>query len=337
MNFSASGAKMRMGGGAMTDGNNEWEKRAESVGALARKFVVPPFSLLDTRAADWQARKNVWRGVLGDLRNGREDGLCFNVGLSEKLGCRTSTSQFDPVLAEVLQVWFCPHGGKVIDPFAGGTVRGAVSAFLGNFYTGVDLRSEQVESNRAEFGAFAHLKNFDGGELARPNWICGDSARIDELVPEKDFDFMLTCPPYADLEVYSDDPKDLSTMNYEDFRNAYFGIIAKTAAKLKENALSAIVVGEVRSGRGVYRGFVPDTIAAFREAGMAYYNEIILAQMLGTLPVRVSSFFGGSRKVGKTHQNVLVFLKGDVKKIAFGGYNGGLTTEAADDAAAEET
>jgi len=33
------------------------------------------------------------------------------------------------------------------------------------------------------------------------------------------------------------------------------------------------------------------------------------------LPVRLKRVFNSSRKVGKTHQNVLVFYKGDQKKI----------------------
>jgi hypothetical protein len=32
----------------------------------------------------------------------------------------------------------------------------------------------------------------------------------------------MSCPPYADLEKYSDDPKDLSNMDYADFKEVYF-------------------------------------------------------------------------------------------------------------------
>jgi len=33
------------------------------------------------------------------------------------------------------------------------------------------------------------------------------------------------------------------------------------------------------------------------------------------LPVRVTKQFQAGRKIGKTHQNILVFYKGDPKKI----------------------
>jgi hypothetical protein len=36
------------------------------------------------------------------------------------------------------------HAGNIFDPFAGGSVRGLVSAALGCRYVGVDIRSDQV-------------------------------------------------------------------------------------------------------------------------------------------------------------------------------------------------
>lgn len=36
----------------------------------------------------------------------------------------TGTSIFDPVICEIAYRWFCPPGGTVLDPFAGGSVRG---------------------------------------------------------------------------------------------------------------------------------------------------------------------------------------------------------------------
>lgn len=43
----------------------------------------------------------------------------------------SGTSIFDPVLCELAYSWFCPLDGKVLDPFAGGSVRGIVAAYLG--------------------------------------------------------------------------------------------------------------------------------------------------------------------------------------------------------------
>jgi len=50
---------------------------------------------------------------------------------------RRFSSEFDPVLAEVLIHWFAPPSGKILDPFSGGIVRGAVAALTGRHYIGM--------------------------------------------------------------------------------------------------------------------------------------------------------------------------------------------------------
>jgi hypothetical protein len=73
-------------------------------------------------------------------------------------------------------------------------------------------------------------------------------------------------------------------------------------------------VGDIRGPQGYYRNFVSDTIAAFQDAGTRLYNEAILVTMAGSLPIRVGIPFTTSRKLGKTHQQVLIFVKGNAKR-----------------------
>lgn len=160
-----------------------------------------------------------------------------------------------------------------------------------------------------------------GNLLKKPNWICGDSSDIDSLVSDE-FDFLLTCPPYADLEVYSDDERDISNMTYADFIKTLGDIVRKSTAMLKENAYAAIVVGEVRDKKtGYYRDFVGDTVKAFESAGLKYYNSMVLVEAGGTDPMRANRQFSASRKVVKTHQNVLIFVKGSEKNIELNEYD----------------
>jgi hypothetical protein len=114
--------------------------------------------------------------------------------------------------------------------------------------------------------------------------------------------------------VYSRDPADISTLRYPEFRTAYTAIIAAACRLLKPDRFAVFVVGEVRGPDGCYYGFVPDTIRAFEAAGLRYYNELILVTAVGSLPVRAGPQFRVSRKIGKTHQNLLVFVKGDPKR-----------------------
>lgn len=216
----------------------------------------------------------------------------------------SGTSIFDPVLCELAYRWFCPPDGTVLDPFAGGSVRGIVANTLGRRYVGIELRAEQVGANREQAERICKAE-------PRPEWIVGDSREIGTLCPDVEADLVFSCPPYADLEVYSDNPADLSTLDYPEFVAAYRTIIAAAVARLKPDRFACFVVGDIRDKRGIYRGFVSDTIAAFRDAGMELYNDAVLVTAIGSLPLRVGKQFSAARKLGKTHQNVLVFVKGD--------------------------
>ena len=146
-----------------------------------------------------------------------------------------------------------------------------------------------------------------------PNWICDNGLNVDKL--EKKFDFLFSCPPYYNLEVYSDNAEDISTMKYDDFIKDYREIIRKSCERLNDNSFAVFVVGEVRENDR-YVGFVPDTIRAFEDAGMSYYNEMILLQEPATAAMRAEKFMNASRKISKSHQNVLMFSKGSPQDSA---------------------
>jgi len=413
----------------------------------------------------------------------------------------TGTSIFDPVLCELMYRWFCPTGGQVVDPFAGGSVRGIVAGVLGLHYWGCDLRAEQIAANeeqrdniargsvpgvipitvsgaslrqmfhpcteeyvtgvchgrccqgtgkimvtvhesernriealgcevrdgfiladrrglcpfktdegrcsihdRKPFGCaaspftlnkgdtlvvrnryrllrcykadgaepayaahrfsltavlgkeeaervselaaaggeaiasfidadkYAMLKDNDDAKRGAPAeksssrigtsleqgnvlWACGDALDLLDTAPPADLIF--TCPPYGDLETYSDDPKDLSNMPFDSFLSAYRKIIHKAAAVLKDNSFACFVVGDYRDKKtGAYRVFVSETVRAFQDAGLCLYNDAVLVTAVGSLPIRCGKQFVSGRKLGKTHQNVLVFYKGDPRQIA---------------------
>ena len=103
-------------------------------------------------------------------------------------------------------------------------------------------------------------------------------------------------------------------MEYEKYIEVYREIIKKGCNKLKDDRFAVFVVGEVRDKKGNYYNFVGDTINAFTDCGLSYYNEIILATSIGTASLKASRSMN-NRKITKIHQNVLVFYKGDPKKI----------------------
>lgn len=267
---------------------------------LRDKFIEPPFSILDTKSGSWQRRKRLWKSIGMKSEVGR-DSVYSSKWLSAKAGEREDyVSIFDPALCEVLYHWFCPEGGTILDPFAGGSVRGIVANYLGYKYTGIDIRQEQIDSN-IEQGLNIL------GEDNLPVWIVGDSNEaLDGLFEE--YDFIFSCPPYADLEVYSDLDGDISNMDYEEFKVAYGKIIDKSAKLLKPGGYACFVVGEVRDKKGNYIGFVPDTIRAFEKAGLRYYNEAILLNAIASASLRANHYMRKNKLV-KVHQNVLIFKK----------------------------
>lgn len=285
----------------------------KSAASLVERFGVPPFSVFDSRMGYWQDRKRGWLELGIKSETGRDapvSGSSMVSGYSSdgkrQTGMMCDTSIFDPVLCEIAVRWFCPPSGVIIDPFAGGSVRGIVSSKLGRKYVGIELRSEQVAANREQAAAIC--------DEPHPVWIEGDSKDLDTLADGVKADLVFTCPPYSDLEVYSDDPRDLSTMKYDDFISSYRLIIAKAVAALHPNRFACIVVANMRDKSGFYRRFVSDTEQAFVDAGARLYNEAMLINSVGSLRLRVGKQFTSSRKLGKSHQNVLVFCKGDGKQ-----------------------
>jgi hypothetical protein len=169
---------------------------------------------------------------------------------------------------------------------------------------GIDLSKQQIEENR---------KQSD-----KPKWVSGDSDEMLDYLGDEQFDFVFTCPPYYDLEVYSDNPLDISTMEDNKFDEKYFSILGKAAKKLKNNRFFAIVVSEVREQSltgnykiGKYRGLVSKTIQACEEAGLDFYNDMVLFNSQHQAGRVVDTYFNRNRKVASVHQNVLVFVKGN--------------------------
>lgn len=326
------------------EGGQGEEDTEEQLRRLKDDFVMPPFSVLNTRTAEWQERRRAWLEIGIKSEEGRDDDLTFakdaqppiywdtKNALREKLGrepsadevlaemekqgiqAMTTTSIFDPVLTELSYRWFNIEGGRILDPFAGGSVRGIVAAKLNMPYVGNDLREKQVVAN------IENAKEVLGNMPAdiAPRWTVGDSTQLEDVLQKNgitgDFDMVFSCPPYADLEVYSNDPRDISNMDYPQFLEAYKAAIKQACARLKNNRFAVFVVGDIRDKKGIYRNFIGHTIEAFTECGLSYYNHLILVNQVTSLAIRVRKQMNAGRKIGKLHQNVLVFCKGSVEE-----------------------
>ena len=273
--------------------------------------MIYPFSILDTRTAEWKKQKNWWlttHNIQSEL--GRADTESKS-GFWES---KSNVSVFDPVLCQLMYEWFTPKGGNILDPFAGGSVRGIVATELGFKYTGIDLSETQILANR---------KQSD-----KPNWIVGDSNKELEHL-DKEYDFVFTCPPYHDLEIYSDDAHDLSNMKYTKFLSTLESIIYKSEHKLKDNRFFGIVVSEIRDLTttrnykiGKYKSFVSNVIQICERHNLHFYNDMVLFNSQHQASRTASTYFNRNRKIASVHQNILIFIKGN-PDIATEEINGG--------------
>jgi hypothetical protein len=177
-----------------------------------------------------------------------------------------------------------------------------------------------------------------------PVWHQGDAAALgtDALSAVSDrgpYDLVFSCPPYFDLELYSDDPRDLSrSSSWGTFKVLHEQIIKRAVTQLRDDRFAVWVVGDVREkGTGVQLPLGQATIEAFENAGCRFYNEAILVTPVGSLRIRAGKAFVDSRKLGRTHQQVLVFVKGDPKAAtAAAGVVDLVELEQAAEAAAEQ-
>ena len=88
--------------------------------SLFDRFIIPPFSIFDSRQGYWQNRKKVWLSIGIKSEIGR-DSKCYHIKdwadkkreTGELSGSKlpSDVSVFDPVVCEIAYKWFNTRGG----------------------------------------------------------------------------------------------------------------------------------------------------------------------------------------------------------------------------------
>lgn len=301
----------------LTAEEQEEREKMEARESLNDRFVVPPLSILDTRAGYWVTRKQAWKKLIQDTGEARSnaDGLKSMTKFANRVGAskipkeyeENGASLLDPVLCEVINTWFMPAGGgKAFDCFAGDTAFGFVTSYMGNSYSGVELRQEQVDAN---------LKSL-ANEGLKVNYFCDDGRNVRDHIPDDSQDLFFSCPPYYDLEVYSDKENDASNQpTYEEFYKILDTAFTESAKCLKNNRFAVVVAGDVRNKKnGGYYDFITDIKGTFRRNGFLLYDQLVLLRQVGAAALFATKTME-TRKVRSIHEDVLVFYKGDPEEI----------------------
>ena len=119
-----------------------------------------------------------WRVCSPRRRGNRtrsQRGRCGPARKQRQAQKRGRYQRVSPVLCGCMYRWYVPQGGKILDPFAGGSTRGIVANYLGYDYTGVEIRQGQIRANVRQAQTAIRRSS---GRMAMPTWIHGDSTNL---------------------------------------------------------------------------------------------------------------------------------------------------------------
>jgi len=339
----------------LAQGEPEAEEQGGDPASLAERFGVAPFTVLNTRDGGWQRRKKAWRalGLAGE--EGRKYNLTYAASPSnvysnyfvvkadaeKRVGHKVTldelltlpeagrlskitdgqTSVFDPVLTDLLIRWFSRQGDTILDPWAGGVTRAAVATALRRKYVGVDISKVQIDANKALLASITGnplLAEITPAPepLPEPEYLLGDSTKTIAALPSDTYDMVIGCPPYYDLEQYSNDPADMSNLPDTEFEAAIIANIQAVAHAMRPDSFACFVVGSSRGTDGLVRDMRVLFKRAADAAGLGYVNDAVLISCVGSTATRVGGQFTAARSLGRQHQDIVVYCKGDRKRAA---------------------
>lgn len=236
-----------------------------------------------------------WRRLLGETGH---TGTRTQTMRKDHESVYTGThSVFPAPLVEWVLLRYAPPGARILDAFAGGPPRAVVAAIMGYQYVGFEIRQEQIDENMA---TLAELR------LSGSRFILGDGCKLGRDAGL--FDMALTCPPYWNLEKYSDLTADLSNAKtYNDFDFAMLRCARAHRKHMKPGAFVCIVVGPFRDKKtGELIDFPAHTVENFQAAGFIYWQQVILSKNFASAAKRSTNSWKGHKLV-PCHEFLQVF------------------------------
>lgn len=218
-------------------------------------------------------------------------------------------SEFNPLLAQRIYLYWSEIGDTILDPFSGRTTRGLVARAMGRHYEGYEVAPSTYEETKSnlvtlesawqpqldgikELGSFK-LWNADGCQLKHSEW---ESA-----------DLIFTCPPYWNVELYEEAPYQLSRLTlYSDFLNKIKECARNCERVLKTGKYCVWVVGDFRE-KGKLINFHGDIIEAFKASSLKFHD--IVVNELFSPNVRAAGNAEAQKYTIKLHEYILVWKK----------------------------
>jgi len=206
-------------------------------------------------------------------------------------------SIFSPLLSFMILKAYAPEKARIFDPFAVPS-RALTSCLLGHEYFGINLSDEQI----------AEIKKLSEKHGVSP---VVKKANAMEYIKDPVCNFSFTCPPYYNLEQYSNQEwDDLSALpSYTRFLKYMGRVIENIYKSLEPLSFFCCVVGNFRDKKGDLIHFNGDFVHLAKEVGFKLHDEIILNTAPAMASKRVGFFLKNKRSV-RIHEYLLIFRKG---------------------------
>ncbi len=254
-----------------------------------------------TSTTIWHVDEMIKRRVRDWMRLMGEDGYS---GVRESVARKDLTiytgtySVFPvPLMEWILIRYGGKDGNKILDAFAGGPPRGLASGIMGYEYHGFDISKKQIKANKA------FCKRL---EVPNTTYHVGDARDVGQCGLK--FGAAVTCPPYYNIEVYSDDERDFSNLpTYNDFNKAMRKVAKAHRPVMKVGSFVCIIVGNFRDKKTKELiDFRSDTVKNFKDAGFIFHQDVILCKNFGSAAKRAANAWRGHKLVPR-HEHLLVF------------------------------
>ncbi|MCP5016238.1 MAG: hypothetical protein GY938_13345 [Ketobacter sp.] len=204
---------------------------------------------------------------------------------------KSSRQQYSPFPEEVARVCYelylrnCEH---IFDPFAGWGERHSYAKEYGKEYVGFDINPLAIQHAKDYFGVDNRLA--DSSEVTPP-----------------EFDGLITCPPYWNLESYTDVGID-SAKSWKFFLGEYREIFKLAYSMANDGAVFCIMVGDWRKD-GIYYDIAHQTRKIFEDFGATTVDDVVISRK-GVSKIKI--MLPQAKRLGytvKVHESLLVFSK----------------------------
>jgi DNA modification methylase len=231
--------------------------------------------------------------------------------------------------AQVIKL-FTHEGELVLDPFVGSGTTLVAAHDLGRNAVGFDLKKEYIELSQSRLKQ-KRLVDSKTQQVA----ICDDAINIPEYLAEETITLALTSPPYANMlnrprlnksmrgdlrknehflqiQQYSNDPRDLGTMEPEAYANVIGKIYRGILRLMRPKGHSVINVADlwVRNEQRGKRVMIPWLVTkAMEEAGYELRNMIFWDRRNLVNQVGIFGWPSNYITLGTTYQYILDFWR----------------------------